>query len=149
MYRLVSFFVIFTFVSIMIFFHYQYGHHSAFGHAQSHHEETVEIPISYRLPAITASITQDQSGSWLLEIMTSNFTFTPKKTGSTVIQYNEGHAHLYINGKKINRLYGNYYNLGNLSPGTYAVKVTLNANNHGIYTSAGKEIAFQQIIHVK
>jgi hypothetical protein len=149
MYRLVSFFVIFIFVSILIFFHYQYGHHSALGHAQTHHEETVEIPESYRVPTIIASITQDQSGTWLLEIMTTNFTFTPKKVGSTVIQYNEGHAHLYINGEKTNRLYGNYYNLDYLSPGTYEVKVTLNANNHGTFTYAGKEIAYQQTIHVK
>ncbi len=149
MYRLVSFFVIFTFVSVMIFFHYQYGHHSTLGHSQTHHEKTIEIPNSLVVPTITCSVTQDQSGTWLLEIMTSNFTFTPHKVGSTDIKYNEGHAHLYINGEKINRIYGNYYNLDYLSPGTYEVKVTLNANNHGILTSEGKEIAYQQTLQVK
>jgi hypothetical protein len=146
MYRLISFFVIFSFVSVMLYFHQQNGHDSASNHAEKH--QRIVIPSSQSVPSITGSVTQDQSGTWLLTIKTNNFRFTPEKVGTDDIRYDEGHAHLYINGEKINRIYGNYYNVDSLEPGTHHIKVTLNGNNHGIFTHNGEEIAFNQTINI-
>lgn len=148
MYRFFSFIVIFSFVSIMLYFHNQSGHTTASGHSAIHNQEAIEIPETYTVPTITGSVMKDLSGTWLLEIQTEHFNFTPKKIGSENISYNEGHAHLYVNGNKINRIYGNYYNLDYLKPGTYHIKVTLNGNNHGVFTHNGKEIAFTQTLNI-
>ena len=130
----------------MLILHQQNGHYSASSHSMNHNQEYIEIPQSHSVPSIKGAITQDLSGTWLLEIRTDHFSFTPKKVGTAEINYDEGHAHIYMNGEKVNRLYGNYYNLDYLPPGTYHFKVTLNGNNHGIFTHNGEEIAFNQTL---
>lgn len=149
MYRFVSFTVIFSFVSVMLYFHNQNGHDQASNHGEAHKHEEVSIPSGEQIPSIEGSVKKDHSGSWLLHIMTDNFKFTPEKAGLNEVNYSEGHAHLYVNGEKLNRLYGNYYNLGELEPGTYHIKVTLNANNHGIFTVDGQEIAYHKKLKIK
>ncbi len=148
MYRFFSFIVIFSFVSVMLYFHNQNGHDHASNNSEVHNHTLIEIPYFQQAPSITGSVTQDPSGTWLLDIQTENFNFTPKKIGTNDIRYDEGHAHLYINGEKKNRLYGNFYNLDVLKPGTYHIKVTLNGNNHGVFTYNGEEIAFNQTIKI-
>ncbi|WP_369682774.1 hypothetical protein [Roseovarius sp. M141] len=43
----------------------------------------------------------------------------------------EGHAHVYVNGEKLGRLYGAWMHLPRLPPGEVIVLVTLNSNTHG------------------
>lgn len=107
----------------------------------NHHLQQVTIPNGNPVPSIKSWVTQDHSGSWLLKIETTNFTFAPEKAGLKEIHYNEGHAHIYVNGKKLNRLYGNYYNLGALEKGANQIRVSLNTNNHGTLYFNGTEIA--------
>jgi hypothetical protein len=149
MYRLISFIVIFSFVSIMLYFHNQNSHYQAMNHREGHGHEAVAIPAGAKIPSIAGTVKKDPSGSWLLHIKTDNFTFAPEKAGLNEDSYIEGHAHIYINGKKVNRLYGNYYNLGELEKGSHQVKVTLNANNHSIFTVDGQEIAYYETLKVK
>jgi len=148
MYRIVSFIIIFSFVGVMLYFHQQNSHISASNLHEQHHQTTIEIPSRYPLPTITGTIIQDPTGSWLLKIETTNFSFTPEKVGSTTTSYYEGHAHLYINGEKINRLYGNYYNIESLKTGTHYIKVTLNTNNHHTLSYGGEEISFEKKVIV-
>ncbi|MBM6617070.1 hypothetical protein [Bacillus suaedaesalsae] len=148
MYRIVSFIAIFSFVGTMLYYHQLNSHTTASNSHNMHHQQIIEIPKSYPIPTITGNVTQDPTGSWLLSIKTTNFNFTPEKIGSTTKSFNEGHAHLYINGKKINRIYGNYYNIDMLNPGTYHIKITLNGNNHQTFYSGGKEISFEQTLKV-
>ncbi|RXT15474.1 hypothetical protein [Ammoniphilus sp. CFH 90114] len=142
MYRLISFFIISTFVSVMLYLHTQYGHHTVSHPNHSH--STLSIPSGHPIPSLDGWVRQDLSGSWLLHVSPKNFVFTPEETGEEKVNYNKGHAHLYINGEKVNRIYGNYYNLDYLDPGTYHIKVRLHANNHAILTVNGQEIGFSQ-----
>lgn len=151
MYRLLSFVVIASFVSVMLYFHQQSSH---FGETQAGHighHEGLEISKvkDAKIPEIDGWVKQDQTGSWMLKIMTKNFTFKPEKLGSKEQQINEGHAHLYINGDKRNRLYGHYYDLGTLKSGNYDVMVTLNTHNHKVLMYQGNEIAFHYKLKVK
>ncbi len=148
MYRFISFFVIFGTVSMMIYFHNQSSHFSAGNHEMMHQENQIIIPPSHLAPTISGSVIKDPSGTWLLEIHTENFTFKPKKAGTEEPTYNEGHAHIYLNGKKVNRLYGQYYHLDILPSGTNEIKVTLNGNNHGVLIANGEEVAFTEIVKV-
>lgn len=149
MYRFISFIVIFSFVSVMLYFYNQTGHYQASHHSGAHSHETVPIPAGEQIPSIEGSVKIDHSGSWLLHIKTDDFKYAPEKAGLNEVNYSEGHAHLFVNGEKINRLYGNYYNLGELEPGTHHIKVTLNANNHGTYTVDGQEIAYHKTLKIK
>lgn len=148
MYRVVSFAVLFTFVSIMLYFHNQYGHNHSAIEASGHLHTRLNIPDGKVVPAISGSVKQDHSGAWLLSIRTDHFAFTPEKAGTDDVGFHEGHAHLYVNGEKINRLYGQYYNLDYFEKGTYTIKVTLHANDHSLLTYKGEEIAFEEIIEV-
>ncbi|WNF22933.1 hypothetical protein [Mesobacillus jeotgali] len=149
MYRIVSFIIIFLFVSTMLYFHNQNSHYQASDQDNHHGHEMVNIPTGIQAPSIDGKVEQDPSGSWLLKIETEQFTFAPEKAGADQVNYDEGHAHLYLDGEKVNRLYGNYYNLGELKKGTHQIKVTLNANNHDILAVGGQEIAYKETFKVK
>jgi hypothetical protein len=149
MYRIVSFIIIFSFVSTMLYFHNQNSHYQASEHESHHGHKMVNIPAGIQAPSIDGKVEQDLSGSWLLKIETEHFTFAPEKAGADQVSYDEGHAHLYLDGEKVNRLYGNYYNLGELKEGTHEIKVTLNANNHDILAVGGQEIAYKETFEVK
>ncbi|WP_051556431.1 hypothetical protein [Alkalihalobacterium bogoriense] len=148
MYRFISFLVITTFVSSVLYFYNESRHHHSSGHHTGHEEIIIHIPNDITPPTITGEVKQDASNSWLLKIETNHFTFTPEKTGLATDSFHEGHAHLYMNGERINRLYGPYYNLGDLQPGVHEIKVTLNANNHGVFVYRNNEIAFVETIEV-
>ena len=144
LYRLISFIVLFAFVSTTLYFHNGSRHEAAgeYSHMPN------EIPSGTPAPSINGKVTRDPSGSWLLAIQTENFQFVPEKAGLKEASYHEGHAHLYIDGKKINRIYGKYYHLDKLKKGNHVIKVTLNSHNHGTLVQNGKEIAFKKKITV-
>jgi len=139
-----SFLIIF--LILFIYFINQNPHyHSA--HTEQDHDQ-VEIPEGYAIPSVKTIVTKDPSGTWLLKIETKDFAFAPEKVGLNQPSYNEGHAHLYINGKKINRLYGTYYNLGTLEQGENKIKVSLHSNNHGALVYKGQAIEHSKIVEV-
>ncbi len=49
----------------------------------------------------------------------------------------QGHAHVYLNGLKLGRLYDNSFELGSLSAGAYSLRIGLNTNDHRPYVSGG------------
>ena len=48
-----------------------------------------------------------------------------------------GHAHIYVDGVKVGRLYGEHYHLGSIAPGEHTLRATLNANSHEEYAIGG------------
>jgi len=108
--------------------------------------EYVEIPEGYQVPSVNISVTEDKSGTWLLSVDTTHFNFAPQKVGNADPSFNEGHAHIYVNGKKINRLYGQFYNLDTLKKGENEIMVTLNSNNHGALAYRGKPISSSVVV---
>lgn len=133
------------YINIGSLLHFKYGH-NPFNAQTNHHYIQIEIPENMTPPSIAGAVKQDPSGTWYVEIQTENFTFTPENVGLEQTSYNEGHAHLYLNGKRMNRMYCQYYNLGKLKKGKYKILVTLNANNHGLYTYEGKPIVYEETI---
>ncbi|MFT9598928.1 hypothetical protein [Mesobacillus sp.] len=143
--RLRSFLVFFIpFIVFFFYFTSNNEHNPSLANHMQH--ENVEIPEGNKIPSVNLSVTQDMSGTWLLKVDTIDFTFAPYKVGSDVPSYNEGHAHIYVNGKKINRLYGQFYNLGNLEKGKNEIMVTLNSNNHGTLAYRGKPISSSVVV---
>ncbi|MEO1375651.1 MAG: hypothetical protein AAFW70_15320, partial [Cyanobacteria bacterium J06635_10] len=116
------------------------------GHGE-HKHGTMEIPPGVAVPTVDVVVYKDAKKGWNVEAKVTNFQFAPEKV-NTAAQPGEGHAHLFINGKKITRLYGSWYYLETLEPGENSVKVTLNANNHADWANNGKVIEDTQVVKV-
>jgi len=99
-------------------------------------------------PTISADIFKDPESGWNLHVMTTGFTFNAAAAGYDNVE-GEGHAHIYVNGKKLGRLYGDWYHIGGLSTRDQAVKVSLNANDPSALLRNGKELAAQVTITVE
>ena len=67
----------------------------------------------------------------------SNFVDVPMGTPHVP---GTGHAHLYLNGLKLGRLYVPSARIGALPPGDHMVRVTLNANDHRAYVVDGDPV---------
>jgi hypothetical protein len=108
----------------------------------------MEIPVGQPLPTVRLTIHPDARQGWNLEVQTTNFRFAPESVNqvSTAI---EGHAHLYINGVKITRLYGNWYYLESLAPGRHQITVRLNTNGHEMLMHDGQAIEDTATIEIE
>lgn len=104
-----------------------------------HQHQMMAIPEGQPVPAVKLIVHEDLMQGWNLELQVENFQFAPEHIDQPSIP-TEGHAHLYVNGKKIARLYGNWYHLPELPPGMNEVTVSLNANGHEILTFNGQAI---------
>ncbi|HIA92123.1 TPA: hypothetical protein EYO12_03345 [Candidatus Saccharibacteria bacterium] len=86
-------------------------------------------------------VTPDAMAGWNISFDTENFTFAPENASSSHVA-GQGHAHLYIDGEKITRLYANNYYISELGDvGEHEIEVTLNTNDHQTYSVNGEEIA--------
>lgn len=100
-----------------------------------------EVPAE-EAPSVQLEVTEDPWGTgWVVHVVTEDFEFAPEALGELRAQ--EGHAHLYLDGEKINRLYGPWYNLpaSAVSAGEHELTVTLNSNdNHAQWAVDGEPI---------
>ncbi|WP_057830741.1 hypothetical protein [Colwellia sp. TT2012] len=109
---------------------------------QSHHMKHGQIDVSSyaKIPGLSIQVLPDAMSGWNLHVATENFRFTPENINKEPVE-GEGHAHLYIDGQKISRLYGAWFHVAYLSPGSHTFRVTLNANNHSELALNGTTIA--------
>ena len=90
-----------------------------------------EVPVS-----VSVTAEQDDTGGVGVHIVTEGWRWAPEEV-NMADSPGAGHAHVYVDGVKINRVYGPYYHLTGLEPGTREIRVTLNANSHSDLTYAG------------
>jgi len=68
-----------------------------------------------------------------------NFTFMRAADDAAHVP-NQGHAHIYLNGLKLGRLYEPEFAIGALLPGDYHLRIGLNTNDHRPYIKDGAHI---------
>jgi hypothetical protein len=112
-----------------------------------HQHKNLEIPVGQAVPTIDLMVFPDAVKGVNLEVKVANFRFAPEKVNQDS-KATEGHAHLYVNGKKMTRLYGSWYYLADLQPGQHKITVTLNANGHENLVHQGKMIEDTEVISV-
>jgi hypothetical protein len=85
-------------------------------------------------PKIDVDTFEDAKGGWNLRVNTDNFAWAPEHVSGEAIP-GEGHAHVFVDGEKVARLYGPWYYVSpaGLSKGKHTITVTLNANDHTAY----------------
>lgn len=111
-------------------------------HAHDEHEMTHD-PIEWHdpdnPPSVSLNVYDDPKSGWNVRVQTENFDFTPENA-SAEHRPGEGHAHLYVDGVKLTRLYGEWYHMPDLEPGMHEVSVDLNANDHSPFVIDGENI---------
>ncbi|NET10444.1 MAG: hypothetical protein F6K16_38235 [Symploca sp. SIO2B6] len=111
------------------------------------HHGSLNISQGDRVPSVTVVVHPDERKGWNLEIQTEHFTFAPEQINQAH-QPNYGHGHLYVNGVKITRIYGHWYYIETLAPGTHEITVSLHANGHEVLVHDGEAIAYTTTIDV-
>jgi rhodanese-related sulfurtransferase len=90
---------------------------------------------SANIPTVSLKTYPDKLSGYNVEIITTNFTFAPQKANQESTNYNEGHAHLFINSKKISRVYSNWVHIPQmlLTQENNDIRISLNSNTHDEY----------------
>ena len=112
------------------------------------HGGTIALPSGPDAPTLDFRVVRDPASGWNLHIVTTNFRFAPERV-SAPHRPGEGHAHVYVDGRKIARIYGPWFHLGALPPGKAAIAVTLNANDHGVLAVSGRPLKVEKTITVE
>jgi cytoskeletal protein RodZ len=113
---------------------------SSHSHSHSAYEVSAE-----EAPKVKLVVTEDAKSGYNVKIIATDFTFTPESVnGENVL--GEGHAHLYVDGEKVGRLYGPYFHYDGSFEGLKTFRVTLNANDHSEYTVDGEVIGAEVVV---
>lgn len=125
------------------------AHHGA-GHGGSDHAMMHDTPLAVPAadaPQVAIEVSRDAMAGYNLHVMTQNFAFSPRNASSANVT-GEGHAHVYVNGEKLSRLYGSWMHLASLPKGEVLVEVTLNTNDHRPLAVDGAVISASQTLVV-
>ena len=121
------------------------GHEmGADGHGD--HDAPLELAADVA-PNIEIMVMPDPVSGFNLHVITDGFAFAPRAAGMGHVD-GEGHAHVYVNGTKISRLYGEWMHIAALPSGEVEVEVTLNANDHRTLILQGQPISARTVVSV-
>lgn len=118
--------------------HDGHGHAPSAGRSMGH--AILELPKDLAAPTVAIRVEPDPKMGWNVRIETTNFRWAPEHASRAHVP-GEGHAHLYVDGKKVARIYCPWFHLERLLPGSRTVRVTLNANSHEDLAVAGKVLS--------
>jgi hypothetical protein len=104
--------------------------HDHAGHSDAGHDHSAMLAWDGPVPTLDLSLTPDGSGVNLM-IDVTGFRFAPAAVNGPATP-GEGHAHIYVNGEKVRRIYAPFAHLEMVQPGD-VIRVTLNANSHEGY----------------
>ncbi|MEM9178189.1 MAG: hypothetical protein AAGA89_00695 [Pseudomonadota bacterium] len=118
-----------------------------------HSHIPVALPEGVPIPTLSISVSRDWMAGLNLELHTENYEMTIPPSGlemNELMQPSldaetgiaEGHAHLYINGEKIQRIYGHDLHLPAtlFKPGLNQINVSINNHGHMYWTANGRQI---------
>lgn len=106
------------------------AHHDHAGHGDAGHDHNAMLPWDGPVPSLELTLTPDAAGVNIM-IDAAGFRFAPDAVNGPAIP-GEGHAHVYVNGEKVRRIYAPFAHLEMVQPGDL-IRVTLNANSHEGY----------------
>ncbi|MEO0912299.1 MAG: hypothetical protein AAFY59_04820 [Pseudomonadota bacterium] len=90
----------------------------------------------------------EAADGWKVSVLSEGFTFqVPVET--PVHEEGFGHAHLYLNGVKLMRMYRPDAFVGRLPRGDHVFRVTLNTNTHMEYVVGGEPVAAEATVRAE
>jgi len=117
------------------------------GEHRHDHATLRPVPEGASPPTLTIEATADPLDGYNVKLTVSGFTFSPEHVGleSEAV---EGHAHLYVNGRKVMRVYGAWAHLpmAQLETGENRIRVGLYDNLHRAWASAGRPVEAEILV---
>ena len=107
----------------------------------------VEVETGLPVPSMAVRLIPDMMDGYNVFLETTNFRFTPENVGMEAVP-NEGHAHLYLNGVKVARMYTPWHHLSAnlLREGVNRLELEFSANDHSVWSVAGSPIGTDVLI---
>jgi len=108
-----------------------------------HQHDLRELPGDVEAPTIQLALYRDEKSGFNLHIQVEHYELEPPElAGSKAPAVVQGHAHLFINGKKFSRVYSPYLHIpaDALLEGINGMTVTLNDHRHSVWTKDKKQI---------
>jgi hypothetical protein len=102
-------------------------------------------------PKVILEVQKDPTGGFNVHVVTSNFVWRPEMASMQHVA-GEGHAHVYLDGRKIMRIYNEWFHLNTYQfatkPGEQLLSIEFVGNDHAPYTIQGLPVGAQQIVDV-
>ena len=119
--------------------------------AQSNGAISVHEITQATAPKATLEIKKDPTGGFNVHVVTTNFVWRPEMASMQHVP-GEGHAHVYLDGRKIMRIYNEWFHLNTFQFATKAGEQLLSiefvGNDHAPYTIQGLPVGSEQIVDV-
>jgi hypothetical protein len=102
-------------------------------------------------PKVTMEIEKDPTGGFNVQVVTTNFVWRPEMASMKHVP-GEGHAHVYLDGRKIMRIYNEWFHLNTYQfstrPGEQLLSIEFVGNDHAPYTIQGLPVGAEQLVDV-
>ncbi|WP_298942015.1 hypothetical protein [uncultured Psychromonas sp.] len=119
-----------------------------------HSHLPINVPDNIATPALSLHLVKDAMSGYNLTLQLQRYTLIPPPEGvSSMMElmkasinkksgFVEGHAHLYVNGIKIQRIYGKHIHINQslFKNGINTVSVTLNNHGHMYWVAHDKKV---------
>ncbi|MEC7256348.1 MAG: copper chaperone PCu(A)C [Pseudomonadota bacterium] len=116
-------------------------------HAMHGMDAAYDVPAGETPPRIGVVLSPD-GDDWQVRLDLRDITLSPD-TVDMPHQPGQGHAHLYLNGLKLQRMYTPEARIGTLPPGRHIVEVTLNTNDHRAFRVNGETVSAIAMIDMR
>jgi len=120
-------------------------------HAYSDGAITIHEVAQEVAPKASLEVKKDPTGGFNVHVLSSNFAWRPEMASRKHV-VGEGHAHVYLDGRKIMRIYNEWFHLNTYQFATRAgeqiVSIEFVGNDHAPYTIQGIPVGLEQIIDV-
>jgi len=114
--------------------------------AISVHEISLEVA-----PKASLVIKKDPTGGFNVQVKTTNFLWRPELASMQHVS-GEGHAHVYLDGRKIMRIYNEWFHLNTYQfstrSGEQLLSIEFVGNDHAAYTIQGLPVGVEQVVDV-
>lgn len=114
------------------------------------HDPKIQTDIGKPEPKVKINLGPDKKSGVNIKVDFENFILTPQNV-SEEDRPNEGHMHLYVNGFKVARVYSDWFHIDDsyLDVGENDITVTLNANDHSVWTKADGSLIQDTVKYIK
>ncbi|MDE2766779.1 MAG: hypothetical protein OXI70_01650 [Chloroflexota bacterium] len=112
-------------------------HHGTGQAASGVHDHGGTVETSDMSVEVTAEV--DPIDGINVQIIPTGFVFAPERVNQADVE-GEGHAHVYVDGEKVGRVYGEWFHLKSVAPGDREIRVTLQTNGHSEYAVGGQTV---------
>lgn len=120
-------------------------------HADSNSAMSIHEVSKDAAPTASLDIKKDPSGGFNVHVVTTNFTWRPEMASMEYVR-GEGHAHVFLDGRKIMRIYNEWFHLNTYQfatrSGEQLLSIEFVGNDHAPYTIQGSPVGDTQIVDV-